>query len=431
MIRSSGMRGIPLIVMLMAGCLAAPSPRDDGDDDSDNDSTDLDDDGSASVSGEATDSGLTLQADDGRFRMEFEGFGMPTQMSIDNTAMLTEVPHACPREQGTGLALFPWNAVDSVQRALNTSSLTFRGPVVAGVAYDWQQPINCGGQPQSFHGTTRFTIFPDGRIHRFDEANIGQPDGTAESMMGVCEQCGDGQATGDGDPMNTFLTSFATVRADEGLVPGLVPVGDTAVTNDPVCVRHGGQALAFSWASENGLDYTSVGQRRVIRSGLDAILVHDWVRGEDLVEKQMPEGYQVHTTWLPGAAAECDALLERAGRSGPHNADLSVEQPGDPEVRHPLIGRDGMFQNRTGGPLAIPIGDIHLSTTNRIPPGWAFYFELGPQQGRLDVSIEPADVQGTWFREQRIIVDSTHHDVILWFRDGLEPGEVISLHPSM
>src|SRR5262249_2794699 len=100
------------------------------------------------------------------------GVRMPQSLFIDSVDRLgTET---CPVDSGVGIGVFP--ALDAVapQRggpdATGTIQVVWPGPVVGRVEVTWSTTYDCSGGSQQANGTSRFTIFPNGRVVRYDVA---------------------------------------------------------------------------------------------------------------------------------------------------------------------------------------------------------------------------------------------------------------------
>ena len=126
-----------------------------------------------------------------QFSIEFadHGIRMPQSLFLGGVDRLGT--DDCPFASGIGIGVFPALTAAAPQRngadATSTLTVDWAGPVVARVEVAWSAPYTCSGGAQEADGTSRFTIFPNGRIVRYD---IAKPSTTMLVRDGAACGCG-------------------------------------------------------------------------------------------------------------------------------------------------------------------------------------------------------------------------------------------------
>jgi len=175
-----------LVVAVAAGCASVPpSPQD-------RQLLDVD-----STTGRV----LTTANAPIQFSIQFadRGARMPQSIVLDGVNRVAS--GSCPTEAGIGIGLFPAANVSAPglggDDATSSLDVEWSGPTLARISIGWALQYECVTVQQQAHGTSTFTIFPNGRIVRHD---VATPSTTTLTV--------DGHPCGCGAETNFFFTSY-------------------------------------------------------------------------------------------------------------------------------------------------------------------------------------------------------------------------------
>ncbi|HEU4613943.1 MAG TPA: hypothetical protein VFS15_17740 [Kofleriaceae bacterium] len=344
------------------------------------------------------------------FDFSTAGSHFPSQLTVGGHALLGGAQE-CADEQGMGIAIYPVarvNGEDTTQMGTPQLTIPLSGPYVGQLRIAWSTSAMCGGDTETFTGHSTYSFFPDGRLTRFDVAEVPRTLTGSE-----CNRCDSGTAT------TFFLTSYTTLVVDDnaylsdGAVSDLNEYGsDVTSVGSTACVRERGQTIAFAWTNANNrLRGTSTTAPRWVA------FVHDIYA--DMV---LPMGSFEATTQIGvSTSADCPALESRISQftEDVHQLDINGTTIGA------ALG-DGIYggdPRPDGFPVDFPVTLAPGSTTNaRIPAGFAVWLRSNgiPVTLTVEHSRHPT---GTWYHEQRVSPTS----VVFWFDVSLEIGETITI----
>lgn len=415
------MRGAWLIAFVLAtpACLRDPSPSN-GDAGSDSaDGADAGDGGDASEDGwtNGQDPGPELQvmgpagADfvvasdaDGGFQIEFPSHGFPRRIgwgSLSESVLAD--PTNCDEESGIGIALYPNQKITNPSVDINGAGVT--QPLVSRLVVQVEVPIDVDYGPGcegGITGSSVFTIFPDGRIHRHDQISASEvPDDQA------CRTCGGGPY---------FFTSFVTANIGAS---GDIDVGastnGTSTAERYACARNAGRSLAVGWRT-NG-----TATQRYRDLGATFASVHDLATGAALSAST----YDRDSDLLLGAsAAECSTLKERLEAITPDTTELRIDGI-ETGMRQ---NDDGIYD--MGGAMdsvlpSLDVSTVTLRPSPSIPGSFAVRLNFGGQvtENLRIRHSSGASVTPGWARADRL-PDGT---VVFFFRDPLPVGQSITI----
>jgi hypothetical protein len=328
----------------------------------------------------STTSGAPIQ-----FTIEFgdHAVRMPQRIVIDGVNRVAAGD--CPSESGIGIGVYP--ALNAVAPALGgadgTGGLTVElaGPTVARIAVDWTASYPCMASQQQAHGTSKFTIFPNGRIVRNDTAK------PTETSLTV-----DNNECGCGGPSNFYFTSFWMFSHGQNVMPDGSPVTDGAMAS---CAVYSNHTIAVAWpdTATRVLDFTG-----------GSAFVHDWLNDSPTLPATQQEVTSAIMLSKQTAPASCGTVLADLDDFPIMVAGSSVS-----------TDDSGIYIDKRQH------GDrVDISAPRRIPKGFAVSLDVG---GSAEVTRSPG-VPGDWYGTQPD-GDAT----VFWFRDGLGVGETISIDP--
>jgi len=358
-----------LVVAVAAGCAAVPSSP------ADRQLLDVD-----STTGRvSTTSEVPIQ-----FTIQFadRGVRMPQSIVLDGVNRVAS--GSCPTEAGIGIGLFPAANASAPglggDEASSTLDVDWSGPTLARVTIDWTLPYTCVNAVQQAHGTSTFTIFPNGRIVRHD---IATPSTT---MLRV-----DGTPCGCGAETNFYFTSYWAFSSAQNVMPDGTPMVDGARAGCAVYPNH---TIGLAWPDTD---------TRLLTDGMSAF-VHDWATDSPTLAPNQRELVSAIILSNETAPARCGLVV----------ADLD-DFPITIAGSQVITDESGIYvDNRTHN------DPVTITAPRRLPRGFAVSLDVGDY---AEVTRTPEKDDG-WFATQ---TDNGH--VVFWFRDGLGVGESITIDP--
>lgn len=338
-------------------------------------------------------------------RFPQRGFGFPDQLRIGSNDVLGSST-GCNQEDKIGLVAYPlprFSADIAGSASFGSATIELAGPVVAKVrvTWSWDATTTCA-TAKTFSGISTFTLFPDGRLVRYDE--ITTP---VTANYAMCD-CGSGAA-------EFFTTSYLTLAPTPP--PTLTDMDGTQFFPN---TGQGAQAPQLMCAAGSdwgiGISQPPQGYARTITGGALALTY------------AYPDAYAVNT--LP-AEPQSTIIGYSIGSAActPRLADIAqFTMSSGPQLQlHSTNGfntmagtqRDGIYggDNGTGVGMDVGSGTLTLTTPTTIPAGWALWVTGAPSSP----TASPART-GDWFKIQKRSTDA-----ILWFRDALGSGETITV----
>ena len=336
-------------------------------------------------------------------RFPAAGFRYPDQLHI-GTADVLGTATSCNEESLVGIDLYPITrfSVDSpVSGETASATIVLGGPVVAKVAvtWSWQAQVSCAPN-RTVRGDSTFTLFPDGRVVRFDELTT-----PAAPSQTNCD-CDTGAP---GFFLTAYLTFEPSVMVSSSTGDPVIPTTGAGMMLPMLSCAYGnGWAIGIA-EQLAGRVKNATGGGIVLTTDLDASGSTSLSSGT----RSTVTAYQIGT-------GNCMQLIGSIAHymnvTGPQ---LRVRNAGGFDT---MIGteRDGMYGGDNGSAAGLPTGPgtLTLTTPDTIPPGWALWVRgttvLAP-------SAMPART-GDWFK-----IQNGTNESIIWFRDGLTSGETITV----
>lgn len=346
------------------------------------------------------------------------GFHFPAELNMGSPAaarvnMLGDGDN-CNEEKRSGVAVYPAYRVDGNQTTGVTAHeriIELAGPVIGKVSLEWSAAYNCEMPTVgvSIAGRSTYTLFPDGRISRFD---VVQPTSPFQPNCRCNLES------------NYYLTSYSAFVYDDAASLVGVPVPDellgSAPTDRSVCLRQRGHNIGFGWTEDRGrVRLPSVTPVRTVA------FVHDFLGSSGA--SLMPGMYDATTTMIATDEGDCTTTRDRLA---PFVQDAPPELKIDGDSVD--LGTDGIFagagkQAGTGGYVVGPRRVVLEPATAAINAGFAVWLDFGGERARFGVRHSGGAPAGEWFRVQPVASRPGH--TIFWFRDALAPGEAITIEP--
>lgn len=320
-----------------------------------------------------------------QFTIQFadRGARMPQSIVLDGVNLVAS--GSCPTEAGIGIGLFP--AANASAPALGgddasgSLDVDWSGPTIARISVGWALPYECVTVQQQAHGTSTFTIFPNGRIVRHDVAT------PSTTMLTV-----DGNPCGCGAFTNFFFTSYWAFSPAQNVMPDGTPMVDGATSG---CAVYSNHSIGVAWPDTD---------TRLLTDGM-AAFVHDWATDSPTLAPNQREVTSAILLSRETAAARCGDVV----------ADLD-DFPITVAGSQVITDDSGVYvDTRTHSDPVV------ITTPRRLPRGFAVSLDVGDF---AEVTRSPEKDDG-WFATQ-----TDNGRVVFWFRDGLGVGETITIDPQ-
>lgn len=314
--------------------------------------------------------------------MADHGVRMPQSIFIDGIDRVGT--DTCPTESGIGISVFPAIVAVSPGRggvdATGSLMVDLAGPVIARLAVAWTAPYTCSGAQQA-NGTSTLTIFPNGRIVRYD---VATPSTTTLVQ--------DGGACGCSSQSTFSFESFWSFTATQVVNPDGTPWSTGSPTG---CAVYSNHTIGVAWPDGS----THERQTATISS-----FVHDWAADAATLPPTQQQVTSAIILSEQSSAASCGDVL----------ADLDD---------FPITIGGQMIVTDTSGiydDQRTHTDPVEIAAPRAIPKGFAIALDVGDF---ASVTRSPA-ADGAWYGVQS---DGTRS--IFWFRDGLAVGETITIEP--
>jgi hypothetical protein len=357
----------------------------------------------------------------GRYNLTFsnEGFHFPESLSSGAFELLGAPPAACSAEMGVGVAYSPATVISSVASASTGSSVDsvmttqmIPGPGVAKVAIDWQATLaNCTSSPS---GRSSFTFFPDGRITRMDIVHTG----SSEIDAATCSCSGQ---VGSSWELSTYW-SFALNAINTGNVDGIgaIPTnnGENKAVNQIVCMEGPSHRLGLA-------SVVDMPMNRVRRMGADDFaLMTDMLYPATMDPLPADMMYESSTTmYITTSATETCPTVDTY--LTPFSMDYQLWLTDASSSYSRGLPDDGIYGGEFGGMegtggISFDGPQLTIEPYNGVTiPAFALWLNANEI---TSITRTPVSSSATWYTDQPI-TSATQH--ILWFPDGLAPGEKI------
>lgn len=395
-------RAFAAVVTLLAGCLSIPPYE-------------------PAVSVSYTESGTGGTAAGPGFALHFadgDGFHFPDALLIDGTDVMGHEPApGCFAEDEAGIAFSPTPRISAHGGAtpvMNQLVPVLRGPAVVQVKLDWTTGFKCN-PARTPGGSSIFTVFPDGRIVRYDTVvdPISSPVLVPDSC--ACDPMAD-PSVNEQFTITAFWT-FAQQRFVQIYAPGprMFPGPMEVITNmSTSCLDGGGYQVAFAWRE---MDHMT------ILSGDAAI---GFGRDLKLDAPMLAELSLKNRSALFIGRTGCDAGVARAVEYAapsctmdPQVACLSINGAGTTPA-----ALDGIYGGDDGAsPPGIEVEMGRTELKGVLGSSFAVWLRFPSSVSALRATLEGA--KGAWYLPQRV----DDRSWIVWFRDPMFGGQTITVEP--
>lgn len=321
-----------------------------------------------------------------QFSIEFgdHGVRMPQSLFLDGIDRLgTE---DCPFASGVGISVFPALTAAAPLRhgadATGDLTVVWPGPAIARLEVTWTSAYTCTGAPQQADGTSRFTIFPNGRIVRFDVASSS-----------TTTLVNDGGACGCGAASNITFATFWTFTHTPVVGGDGAPWSDGSSAGCAIFPDH---TIGVAWpdGSTNLFDTTAASS-----------VVYNWAADVTMLAPMQQHVTSAIMLSNQTGAARCGDVLAELD-------DFPITVAGGMVV----TDENGVYiDSRTH------TDRVDITTTKMVPHGFAVSLDIGEV---ASVSRTPPAPDAGWFA-----VQPDGPRTVFWFRDGLAPDQTITVDP--
>jgi hypothetical protein len=337
------------------------------------------------------------------------GFHFPDALTIDGVDVMGhDTTSACFDQDEVGFQISPTpriSAHGSAPPVTNRLVPVLRGPAVVQLKLDWATQFACNLN-RTPGGTATFTVFPDGRIVRYD--TIVDPITTSISPT-PCS-CG---AEGLQFNVVTFWTfagaSFHALYApNETMLP--LPM-DTLVSNyETSCVADPAHQVALAWRKSKDTEISSSGA--LIRFGHTLSDV-----GVPMLAAFTFDNSSAIFIEHAAEAAGCTAATIRAAE---HVRPSPLSIGGVPTMPSE---RDGIYGGDVGsdGTPGIVLTTDRVELIGPVKSSFAVRLRFPHAVDALRATLESAS--GPWYLPQRV----DDRSWIIWFRDPISAGQTITV----
>ena len=339
-------------------------------------------------------------------RFPARGFHYPDQLRIGTQDVLGTTS-TCNEDDRAGITVYPiprFSSDTSATGETANATIVLAGPVVAKVVvnWSWQPPAACA--TGTFTGSSIFTLFPDGRLVRYDQLTT-----PAVSSQTPCDCASGGQAFFPS--AYTTFESGMTITNQSGTV---VAPGTAYGTDLPALVCASDSGWTIGVAQQDHL------RGRIMPGGGAITLTADF---GTLGTTTLSAGTQsVLTAFQIGTGPCADAINAIAQYQNASGPQLHVTNDSGFDTVIPTE-RDGMYGGDNGTGMAIPVsGTLTLKAdSGPIPPGWA----LSVSGATLQPPTANPGRTGDWYK-----IQNGTNGGIIWFRDGLSGSDAITVPTS-
>jgi hypothetical protein len=349
-------------------------------------------------------------------RFPARGFRYPDELRIGSAEVLG-TSTACNEEGEIGMAAYPmprFAADTPATGETGSASILLPGPVVAKVevTWSWHAAAACVPSGSAVSGISTFTLFPDGRLVRFDQLTTPT---SADKAMCDCGSAAQG----------FFITAYLAL--DQSTSPVITDQGGSAYAPGTAYGTTTPPLLCAS-GSDWGIGIAQLAQGRArLTTGGAISLTYDFSATGD---STLHAGTQSTVTAYQIGSAACTAaqlapIDQFTMSTGPN---LQIHRGGTSPFDD-VIGtsNDGMYGgdygSPPGGPGGLPVGAGTVVLTAKpgdtIPGGWALW--VGGGVTLHNPTANPPRT-GAWYQ-----IQNGTSDGIIWVRDALSGSDTITV----
>jgi len=368
--------------------------------------------------GTASGTGFALRFSDG------PGFHFPDGLLIDGVDVMgRDELQTCFDEDEIGLRIVPTARISATGDAPVVKNLlvpVLRGPGVVQTRLEWGTQFSCNSM-RAPGGTSTFTMFPDGRIVRFDVI----ADAVATEIAPSLCQCV--QPIRSEDQLFTISThwtlarmKFTTLSYDSNM-EDVPDNGEEVAANHATSCIEGGMdtaryQVAFAWPIAMSMPLplqTSVRGRPSLIE-----FRRDLVRGGTKLEAFSHENSSAIFIERGGCAAAFKRANEHAD---PSSLTINNGAPMKPSPRDGIYGGDPGAGGLPG--IDVPEGGATLEGT--LNSSFAVWLRFPAAVDGIRATLNGQPKAGPWYLPQRVD-DRTW---IVWFKDTITATQKIVVEP--
>lgn len=341
-----------------------------------------------------------------------DAFHYPDSFVVGGRQLLGTTETAdCASEDGFGMAMYPAPRVSGGETAPSSDDTaidpTLRGPAIGKVRLTWHAPFTCtGAQTRNPTGYSSFTIFPDGKIVRYDSL---QETGATPVTAASC-QCPGVTSS------NFFVTSFWSFARGAFDTVGLAAPTALTTLQSEYLNPATQTSNCLETNAPNALAVRTTWLGTPVRTRVMPVNAAVVAMVRDLQAQAMTLGDLVPTlqtsssivSFHPGkTCSDTEAVDARFG-----TASQTVFIDGAPVP----LGRDGIY----GGETATNDGGFGVSKRKIVMTGgvqdpFAVMIGWPSDIERIRVTAASGSKSGTWYIPQIF----TGSYSVIWFRDGI------------
>ena len=352
--------------------------------------------------GTAAGVGFALRFSDG------PGLHFPDGLLIDGTDVMgRDASQTCFDEDEIGFRIVPTARISATGAAPAVKNLlvpVLRGPGVVQTRLEWATQFKCNGS-RAPGGTSTYTMFPDGRIVRFDTLADAVP---TEIVPSGCECEPPIRSEDQLFTISTYWTlardRFTTLHDPD---PGLLPddgVEGTANLATP-CIEASSFQVAFAWP--DSMQARILGRPDLIEFGRDL---------GDRGAPRLNDFSFENSSAIFIERGGCEAAVKRAKEhSEPSSLTINQGAPMKPSIRDGIYGGDP----GAGGLPGIDLPDGIATLEGVVNSSFAVWLRFPGSTDAIRATLESKT--GAWYLPQRVD-DRTW---IVWFRDPITQNQKI------
>jgi hypothetical protein len=344
------------------------------------------------------------------------GFHFPDSLKIDGVEIMGRDPgRTCREEDDTGILISPTariSASGAAERVNNVLDPVLRGPAVVQAKLDWSTRFPCNAN-RNPGGTSTFTVFPDGRIMRFDQIVD-----TSAVMLEAPSQCSC-DPTGDSFTISTFWTfaraSFNRFHRSDNPGANPLPADGDQIGNVPVaCLEMAGQyQVALGWSQNVGA---------AIRGGnMLVAFAFEFLFAQPRLGSFMYENSSVLVLGRMANNSDCQKVMARAIPSiEPDPMLMTPIKIGGIDTRASL--RDGIYGGDSGTvEPGIELQSDSVEVSGALDTSFAVWVRF--RSATDAVRAKRTGATGAWYLPQRV----DDRSWIIWFKDPLQTSAPITI----
>lgn len=362
--------------------------------------------------GTASGTGFALRFSDG-------GLHFPDGLLIDGLDVMgRDSSQTCFDEDEIGFRIVPTARISATGGAPPVKNLlvpVLRGPGVVQVKLDWATQFKCNGS-RAPGGISTYTMFPDGRIVRFD--TIGDAIAT-EIVPSGCECEPPIRSEDQLFTISTHWTlarsKFETFSFDNNTEPVPAEGEEKAANHATSCIANDTYQVAFAWplsmAMQMPLQTAVRGRTSLIE------FRRDLVRGAPRLEAFSHDNSSAIFIERGGCAAAFKRANEHADPSSLAINGASMK----PSIRDGIYGGDP-------GAGGLPGIDVPSGTATLVGPvdsSFAVWLRFPGSVDAIRATLGGRPKEGPWYLPQRVD-DRTW---IVWFKDAITATQTIVVEP--